>query len=197
MATLVEARHLAPEDVLQVFNPAVSLDTRIDLLERLATSGRPESGSERGPATVPDLDARDRRYWVNAMRLEPFAPTDRIVRSLIGTRQILGINPAPGLEDRVRIGDAICVFVAGRGIVAHATIGGILTDGSRIIRDSKRFTHVLRLTDVTVYDTPVVPHQELARKLDSTLAQDPAAVTVSIAPREFESITAHALSETA
>jgi len=96
----------------------------------------------------------------------------------------------PGVEDRVRIGDAICVFIAGRGIVAHATIAGILTDGSRIIRHAKRYTHVLRLTEVTVYDTPVVPTQELGRKLDLALSEDSEAVTVSISPREYESITA-------
>src|SRR5207344_1645106 len=98
--------------------------------------------------------------------------------------------PVPGVEGRVRIGDAICVFIAGRGIVAHATIAGILTDGSRIIRHAKRFTHVLRLTDVTVYETPAIPSQELARRLDLAVAEDPEAVTVSISPREFESITA-------
>jgi hypothetical protein len=114
---------------------------------------------------------------------------------LIGTRQILGINPAPGLEDRVRAGDAICVFMAGRGIVAHAHIAGILSDGSRVIRDSKQFTHVLRLANVIVYDTPVAPNHELGRKLELALAEDAEAVTVPISPREFESITAHALSQ--
>ena len=143
---------LAHEDVLQVLNPAVPLDARLDLLERVATAARRDSRSYAvtGPVAAP----YERRYWVNAMRLEPSTPTERVVGSLIATRQLLGINPAPGIEDRVRPGDAICVFIAGRGIVAHAQIAGLLADGSRIIRDSKRFTHVLRLTDVTVYDTP-------------------------------------------
>ena len=194
LAALAQERHLTAEDVVQVFSPATALDVRIDVLDRVAASGRPEAEFEAALAMSED-GSRQRRYWVNAMRVEPFTQTERIVRSLIGTRQILGINPVPGVEDRVRIGDTICVFIAGRGIVAHATIAGILTDGSRIIRHARRFTHVLRLADVILYDTPVVPNQELTRKLEVALAEEREAVTVSIAPREFDSITAHALSE--
>jgi hypothetical protein len=182
---------LTQDDVLQVLHPAVTLDAQLDLLERVADAARRDSGSQASGET----ESHDRRYWVNAMRPEPLTPTDRIVTSLIATRQILGVNPEAGLADRVRPGDAICVFVAGRGIVAHAQIAGILADGSKIIRDSKRFTHVLRLTDVTVYDAPVVPSPEITRKLDLALAEDAAAVTMPISRREFESITAVALSQ--
>jgi len=194
-AGLVTEGQLTHHDVLQVFTPPVTLDGRIDLLERVAAAARSEPIGEDLSASILEPEREDRRYWVNVMGVDPFTPTERIVRSLIGTRQILGINPAPGLEDRVRTGDAICVFVAGRGIVAHAQIAGILMDGSRIIRDAKRFTHVLRLTNVIVYDTPVLPNPDLTRKLDLALADDAEAVTAPISPREFESITAHALSE--
>jgi hypothetical protein len=196
-AMVVEGQ-LAHEDVLQVLNPAVTLDARLELLSRVGAAAAntvPEPAPETFPPAAAEPIRHEVRYWVNVMRPEPLTPTERIVSSLIATRQILGINPAPGLDDRVRPGDAICVFVAGRGIVAHALIAGILTDGSRMIRDSKRFTHVLRLTDVTVYDTPVVPHQELARKLDLALSADEAAVTTPISQREFESFTTHELSE--
>ena len=190
---------LAHEDVMQVLNPAVTLDASLALLERLGGAAAEkvvrESEAEASQSAAAEPVSPEVRYWVNVMRPEPLTPTERIVSSLIATRQILGINPAPGQEDRVRSGDAICVFVAGRGIVAHALIAGILTDGSRMIRDSKRFTHVLRLTDVTVYNTPVVPHQELVRKLDLALSAGEAAVTTPISRREFESFTTHALSE--
>ena len=53
---------------------------------------------------------------------------------------------------------------------------------------------IVRLTGVTVYAAPVVPSQELGRKLELALAEDPDAVTLAIAPREFEWIAAHALS---
>lgn len=183
------------QDVLQVFAPPVSLDARIDFLERIVAAGRAEPVEAETSMLMPEPPREDRRYWVNMMSVDPFAPAERLVQSLIGTRQILGINPAPGLEDRVRPGDAICVFVAARGIVAHAQIAAILRDGSKIIRDAKRFTHVLRLTNVIVYDTPVVPAPELARKLDLALTDEGEAVTASLSPREFEAITTHALSE--
>jgi hypothetical protein len=195
LAGMVTDGQLTHEDVLQLFNPAVALDARLDMLERAAAAANRDSSFDAVAASLAEPERQERRYWVNAMRPEPFTQTERIVASLIASRQILGINPAPGLEDRVKAGDAICVFIAGRGIVAHAQIAGILTDGSKIIRDSKRFTHVLRLTDVVVYETPVVPNQELARKLDLALADDTATVTTAISRREFESITTHALSQ--
>jgi len=196
LATMVTDRRLTHEDVLQVLNPPDTLDARLDLLDRvIATAPVPQAPPEAATAAVIEPEPHDRRCWVNVMRVDGCTPTERIVRSLIGTRQILGINPATGLEDRVRAGDAICVFIAGWGIAAHAQIGGVLTDGSRMLRDSKRFTHVLRLTNVIVYDTPVLPGHELTRKLDLALPPEAEAATVPISPREFESITAHALSE--
>ena len=185
---------LTHDDVLQILDPSATLDARLDLLDRVMVAGQAEPEPEVALPVAITPEHHERRCWVNAMRVDAFTPTERIVRSLIGARQILGINPAPGLEDRVRAGDAICVFIAGRGIVAHGQINAILSDGSRMLRDSKRFTHVLRLTNVTVYDAPVIPTLELTRKLDLALLDETEAVTVPISPREFDLITAHALS---
>ena len=192
LCAMVVDGHLTQEDVLQVLNPAATLDAQLDLLERLTETARDARRQVFADATSPEP-----RYWVNAMRPEPLTPTDRIVSSLIATRQVLGVNPEPGLPDRLRPGDSICVFVEGRGIVAHAEIAGILADGNKMIRDSKRFTHVLRLTDVCVYDAPVIPGHDLARKLDRALTSDVAAVTMPISRREFELITAGVLSHAA
>ncbi len=185
---------LTHENVLQVLNPGVTLDAQLDFLEHVVAANRDSPPDAPAVAPVTGRESHEPRFWVSALRPNPLTPTERIVSALIATRQILGINPAPGLEDRVRPGDAVCVFVAGRGIVAHAGIAGILSDGSKIIRDSARFTHVLRLTNVNVYDTPVVPNQELAVKLELALTGDIEDVTAPISRREFESITAHALS---
>lgn len=195
LAEMVADLTLTHDDVLQILDPSATLDTRLDLLDRVMVAGHAEPEPEVPVTVTVKAEHHERRYWVNAMRVDPFTPTERIVRSLIGARQILGINPAPGLEDRVRAGDAICVFIAGRGIVAHGQINAIVTDGSRMLRDSKRFTHVLRLTNVTVYDAPVIPTLELTRKLDLALLDETEAVTVPISPREFDLISAHALSE--
>jgi hypothetical protein len=185
---------LVHHDVLQLLNPGLILDPQIDLLERAAATSRreppPPSAGVAAPAT--DSARDDRRYWVNGIRLDPFTPTERIVRSLIATHQILG--SASGLEDRVRAGDGLFVFIADRGIVAHAQIAGILSDGSKIVRDSQQFTHVLQLRNVTVFDAPVSADLELALRLDLALAGDASAVTLPISAREFESIASQALS---
>jgi hypothetical protein len=183
---------LTHEDVLQVLNPGVTLDSRLDFLEHVVAARRHSQPAAPSVETV--AGSHEPRYWVSAMQSDPVTPTEQIVSALIASRQILGINPAPGLHDHVRQGDAICVFVASRGIVAQASIAGILTDGSKVIREAARYAHILRLTDVTVYDTPIVPIPELVLKLDLALTGDAQDVTVPISRREFESITVDALS---
>ena len=76
LASLVDERHLVADDVLQVFSPAMSLDARVDMLERVVMAARPESAGGQGVTAFPEVDRRDRRYWVNAMRVEPFTATD-------------------------------------------------------------------------------------------------------------------------
>ena len=185
---------LTHDDVLQVLHPPVTLDMHLDLLARLAGQTSRAADGEL-PASPAAAAVREPRYWVNAMRPDPPTATDRIVRSLVASRRILGIKAGPGVEDRVRPGDRIAVYLSGRGIVAHAQIAGMLADGSGIIRDSKRFTHVLRLADVTVCDPPTLPSPELTRKLEQALAAAIVAVTIPVSSREFQLLTTAALSQ--
>ena len=194
LCDMVADGRLAPASVLQIFNPALALDAQVDLLERLGAGASPSASAadESKPAAASARERDGRAYWVTVLKLDPFTSTERVVRSLITTHQIR-INLAPGVDDSVRAGDAICVFVAGRGIVAHAQVAGILTDGR--LRESAPFMHVLELASVMVYDAAVAPDQELTRKIDVVPLSDTAAVVIPISRREFDPIVSHGLSE--
>ena len=82
--------------------------------------------------------------------------------------------------------------------MAHAQVAGVITDGNPVVRDSERFKQMLRLTDVTVYGTPVIPAPELVRRADLSLTEGaaPGAVAIPVSRREFELVTrSAALSE--
>ena len=192
LCDMVAGGRLAPDNVLQVLNPAITLDAQVDLLQRLATPSPSPQPAHEPTEAHPPRERDGRGYWVGVVKLDPFTSTERVVRSLITTHQIR-INPAPGNDDRVRAGDAICVFVAGRGIVAHAQVAGILTDGR--LRESAPFMHVLELANVTVYDAAVAPDQELTGKIELVPLSETAAVVVPISRREFDPIVSHGLSE--
>ena len=190
LSDMVAGGRLAQHSVLQIFAPPISLDAQIDLLQRLSAS----PPAEREPNALAASERRrdGRGYWVSVVKLDPFTSTERVVRSLITTHQIR-INPAPGVDDPVRAGDAICVFVAGRGVVAQAQVAAILSDDR--LRESAPFTHVLELANVTVYDAAVAPGQELTRKIDSVPLSESAAVVMPISRREFDPIVSNGLSE--
>ena len=198
MADMVAAGRLTHDDVLQVLNPDVNLDSVVDLLDRSTTAAPRISERVAGDVAVPEAEPAGGSCWIVAIRLDPLTPPAQFVESVIAKRRILAINPASHAQRSVQPGDLICACIAGEGFVAHAQVAGVVTDGNPVVRDSERFTQVLRLTDVNVYGAPVIPAPELIRTVDLRLTEGaaPGAVAVPVSRREFELVTrSAALSE--
>ena len=198
MADMVAAGRLTHDDVLQVLNPDVNLDSVVHLLDRSATAAPRVSEHPAGDVAVPEAEPAGGGYWIVAIRLDPLTPPAQFVASVIAKRRILAINPAPHVQRSIQPGDFICACITGEGFVAHAQVAGVITDGNPVVRDSERFKQMLRLTDVTVYGTPVIPAPELVRRADLSLTEGaaPGAVAIPVSRREFELVTrSAALSE--
>ena len=191
MADMVAAGRLTHDDVLQVLNPDVNLDSVVHLLDRSATAAPRISEHAAGDIAVPEAEPAGGSYWIVAIRLDPLTPPDQFVASVIAKRRILAINPAPHVQRSIQPGDLICACITGEGFVAHAQVAGVITDGSPVVRDSERFKQMLRLTDVTVYGTPVISAPELVRRVDLSLTEGvaPGAVAIPVSRREFELVT--------
>jgi hypothetical protein len=197
MADMVAAGRLTHDDVLQVLNPDINMDSVVHLLDR---STAPPRISEHAPGdvTVPEAEPAGASCWIVAIRLDPLTPPAQFVASVIAKRRILAISPAPHVQRSIQPGDLICAYITGEGFVAHAQVAGVITDGSPVVRDSERFKQMLRLTDVTVYGTPVIPAPELVRRADLSLTEgaSPGAAAIPVSRREFELVTrSAALSE--
>jgi hypothetical protein len=191
MADMVAAGRLTHDDVLQVLNPDVNLDSVVHLLDRSATAAPHISERAAGDVAVPEEEPAGGSCWIVAIRLDSLTPPAQFVASVIAKRRILAINPAPHVQRSIQPGDLICACITGEGLVAHAQVAGVVTDGNPVVRDSERFTQVLRLTDVNVYGAPVIPAPELVRRVDLSLTDGaaPGAVAIPVSRREFELVT--------
>jgi hypothetical protein len=198
MVDMVAAGRLTHDDVLEMLNPDVNLDSVVHLLDHSATAVPRISEHAAGDVAVPEAEPPGGSYWIVAIRLDPLTPPDQFVASVIAKRRILAINPAPHVQRSIQAGDLICACITGEGFVAQAQVAGVITDGSPVVRDSERFKQMLRLTDVTVYATPVISAPELVRRVDLSLTEGaaPGAVAIPVSRREFELVTrSTALSE--
>jgi hypothetical protein len=197
MADVVAAGRMTHDDVLQVLNPDVNLDSLVERFDR-STTPVPHAAAERNGVNVAvrGVVPEDGSYWVAAISLDPSTPAAQFVEAVIARRRILPINPAPHVDRAVEPGDAISVYIAGVGFVAHAHVASVISDGSAVVRNPERFTQVLSLSDVTIYHTPILTAQDLIRRIETTLTDGKIAVTTPVSRQEFELVTrAAALSE--
>jgi hypothetical protein len=190
MADMVAAGQLMHDEVLEVLNPDVTLDSALDLLDRRRTGARVvDDGRANGGGAPPPAPPPTDHCWIAAIRLEPDVSATQFVDAVIAKRRLLAINPAAHSQGTVEPGDSICVCIAGAGFMADAQVAALVTDGSGGVRNGERFAQVLRLVDVEVYGEPVVPAPELIRKLELAPSGETGAVVTRVSRHEFELAT--------
>lgn len=184
LVELIGAERLTGEDILRVLNPAATVDSLIEVLDRRAAAAATAVVSvER--LHLPE-ESPGNRCWVAAIRLPHDTPPAPFVDSVIAKRRLLPVNPAAQVRGTVRTGDAVCVSIADAGFVAHARVDGLVTDGSTLVRDAQRFAQVVKLADVTVYDAPLLPTPDLVRRLDLGMNGEANAIISPISRQDFE-----------
>jgi hypothetical protein len=189
MADMVAAGHLTHDDVLQLLNPDVNVDSVVDLLNRSRTSALQVSAGAADRSGAPKDEQTTGNCWIAAIRLAQDTPAAPFVNSVIANRRLLAVNPASQAQCAVQPGDSICVCVAGAGFVADARVAGLVTDGSSGVRNAERFAQVLKLADVSVYGAPVVPAPEFIRRIELTPNGNAGAIVTPVSRHEFDRVT--------
>ena len=184
LTDLVGTGRLTGDDLLRVLNPAATVDSLIEMIDRRPSSAD-VSVVQLEQASLPE-ESEGQRCWVAAIRLPRDTPSGPFVESVIAKRRILAVNPAAQVREAIRAGDAVCVSIADAGFVAHARVDGMVADGSTLIRDAQRFAQVLKLADVTVYGAPLLPTPDLVRRLHLGLNSEANAVVSPISHQDFE-----------
>ena len=184
---------VTPDDVVNVLISASNLDVVIDLLERLRTEKNSEAQPTVSSSTVP-ADA-DVTHWLAMIVDDGVTPPARLLESLIGKRNILGVNDAVNGNGNgyrpPRPDDWICIFVPGLGVAGHGQVASLAEGDGHLVRGSDRVSRVLRLKNVELYNVPIRPVVEKERRLVATLGagEAPGPVLAPISSYEFAELT--------
>ena len=213
LADMVSADRLEHEVILRLLTSSTDSDFTIDLMRRMAEGAKvqqpdspssvseaPNASSASGPSwTEPPshlsiVENPDRRrgpdYWLASLASDESASPEQMVDFVIRGRQVLGITDTEPLPMPVSVGDLVCFYIAGTGIVGHAQFDNAIPDASAIIRGAGRFTAVFQLQDVAIYDTPHrVTLESIGLHVPSRSPHDNGAMLAPITRQDYEALT--------
>jgi len=167
--------NLTHEDVLQLFESSVVLDSVVDLLER---------------SSAPNSSSQAPRFWFVTVVADSDTP-HHIVESTIRKRRIFPLSSAKS-HSLVQPGDWICICVPGTGVVGHAQVESVAQDSVASGDGPGRFTPVLHLQAMHMYPgAPVVPDFQTQLRVTAAhgLGDRTVAACLSITRDEFGRLT--------
>ena len=185
LADMVCNGRLKHDDVLRLLSYGSAVDPMVELLERLA------GGEVQMPLAFSIGPRSGPEYWVGFIVGDAMSTPEQIVESVIAKRQVLGASFIGGLQAGVHTDDWMCFFLPGKGVVGHAQVAMLLEDRADVIRESNRFSRLLRLKNVELYDAPIPMDVVTELHLSAGLRDLGAAGTV-LAPltkQEFQKCT--------
>lgn len=149
LASQVVAARVSHVETVKLLQSGGALDLVIDLVDRPPASDRavesiPEPAPRRPPA-----------FWV-ATIFDNETPAAELLASVVAHRQVLGICRTGTSQSDGSPGDWVCFFLPNRGIAGHARLASVVDNSASIVRSAEQFSRVYRLTNVELYEEPVV-----------------------------------------
>jgi len=192
LAEHVAGDRLSHAEVVRLLQSSDALDFVIDLLDRPAASGQ-SSESPVEPAQTARADRHEPAFWVATVTGNETATAEQLLQSMIANRRVLAIGHPGRLRGEGAPGDWVCFFLPGKGIVGHARLTSIIDDSIGVVRHASRFKRVYRLSDVTLYEQPMVQAVRTERPFAVSPADVPlaGASLAPIAKQDFVALTAH------
>jgi hypothetical protein len=188
LATQMSAGRIGHADVVKLFKSGFALDFVIDLLDRPAQESTAEEPQDSRVSPADDTEEpREPAFWVATIAGGTTTGAEQLLASVIAHRRVLGICASASFQDLGAPGDWVCFFLPGKGIVGHARLAAVV-DGSTSIRNAQEFSRVYRLTDVDVYEEPIVQALRAQRPFTPPPA-DPSLPGPSLAPIGREDFT--------
>ena len=153
----VSAGRVSHLEVVDLLRSGVALDFVIDLMNRPTADHRDVPPLDE-PAVSAEAGAP--AFWVATITGDDATTPEQLIESVVAHRGVLAICDAGGAGGYGSPGDWVCFFVADKGIVGHAQLESLITDGPNPVRQAERFNRVYRLAQVTLYERPVVRETE-------------------------------------
>ena len=106
--------------------------------------------------SAPAAARRQPAFWVATIAANETAAPEQLLASVIARRRVLGICHAGPFQAEGAAGDWVCFFLAGKGIVGHAQLASVVDGKTNVVRNAAQFNRVYRLSNVELYEEPIV-----------------------------------------
>lgn len=186
LAELTNGFDVEHEDVLALLRPASpKVDPVVSLIARLiaqktsepTTDEVPESvivqgGQSQKPKHVVSADAN---YWLTPVKGDDMQTAEEVLQTLLGEESIYAFGEKTPGRKRLKVGDRMCYYAAGKGVVAHAKVGSVPQKHLHPkVRHSDKYPWVFKVEDVELYlDEPIPVDAEMRSHLDAFKGRDP------------------------
>jgi hypothetical protein len=160
---------------------------------RLTTTAAPSPTAEA-------TSVESRAYWVTAVSDDQHTSAQEAIRTLLSAGWYVYGERTPGRK-RLQVGDGLCFYESGVGIVATAEAASVPERKPlSIIRDAERYPWAFHVTNVRYFfDAPVVIDAPLRAQLDAFQGREPSQswawfvqATHAVTEHDFRLLTAQA-----
>jgi len=176
LAEMMNEYDVNHEDILAVLRPSgPQIDPLIDLMARLVAE---EKGDKTGPAEPAPPEEPSQgvaAYWLTPVKADEKQTAEEIIQTLVGREKVYAYAKRTPGRKFLKLGDRICFYATGKGVVAHATVKTKPTERRHPkVKDPKKYCWVFDLDNVSLYlNRPLVLDASLRAKLEAFRQRDP------------------------
>ncbi len=171
LAELFNEYDVSHEDILAVLRPSgTTVDPVVNLMARLVAQRQVEEETKEETTEKEEIEEAEteRQYWLTPVKSDEEQTADECIQSLVGEEKIYAFGERTPGRRRLKQGDYVCFYSAGKGVVAHAQIASRPERKEHPkVHHPERYPWVFRVKDVHLYlEKPVVIDAALRGKLE-------------------------------
>ena len=171
LAEIASEFDVSYDDIISIIKPAKPIiDPAIDLLVRVVAPP-PEPPDDDGESPTDDTI----QYWMTPCKSTKEQTAEECIQSLVGNEKIYAFGDKTPGRTSIKVGDYICFYASGKGIVAHALVN-TLPEKKRNpkVKDPDRYPWIFGLKEPKLYfDKPIIIDAEFRSRLQAFEGKDP------------------------
>jgi hypothetical protein len=164
------------EHILSLLKPpGPKIDTPIRLMGSITAAKVPTEEEKTEPSTKEEILEKGEQYWITPVREEEEESAEKVIKTLVGEEKIYAFGDRTPGRSRIRLGDWICFYASGNGVIAHAKVASLPERKQHTkVRHPEQYPWTFRLKDVQLYlKDSVVIDASLRERMDAFKNRDP------------------------